>query len=72
MWNENLGALSILQLLIENRNTYICEDENICILADISSFKFLFGMIYFSETAIGTLNCTGNPFDDKLILLYKL
>jgi hypothetical protein len=40
---------------------------NICIVADLSSLKFLFG-IYFSQAAVETLNCTGNPFDDKLIL----
>jgi len=47
MWNANLDTLSVLQQFIENHGEYICEDVNICIVADLSSLKFLFG-IYFS------------------------
>ena len=67
MRNANLDALSILQKFIESSSTYICEDVNICIVADLSSLRFLFG-IYFSQEALETLNCTRNPFDDKLIV----
>jgi len=40
-----LDTVSILQQFIENRSTYVCEDVNICIVADFSSLKFLFGII---------------------------
>jgi len=48
MWNANLDTLSILQQFIENSSTYICEDVNSCIVAELSSLKFIFG-IYFSR-----------------------
>lgn len=48
-------------------STQTCEDVNISTVAELSSLKFLFG-IYFSKAAVETLNCTGNPFDDKLIV----
>jgi len=56
-----------LQKFIENSSTYICEDVNICTVADLSSLTFLFG-IYFSQAAVETLKCTGYSFDDKLIV----
>jgi hypothetical protein len=67
MLNTNLDTLSTLQQFTESSSTYICKDVNICIVADFSSLKCIFG-IYFSQAAVETLNCTGNPFDDKLIV----
>jgi hypothetical protein len=43
------------------------EDVNISIAADVSSLKFIVG-IYFSRAPVETLKCTGNRFDDKLIV----
>jgi hypothetical protein len=66
MRNENLDTVSILQEFIENSSTYICEDVNIGI-----GWPFFYQISlwdYFSQAAVETLNCTGNPFDDKLIV----
>lgn len=48
MRNANLDTLYTLQQFLESSGTYICEDVNTCVEADISALKFLF-WIYFSQ-----------------------